>query len=80
MVVNNWFSQKLSNTLGIEVIRPKIIETTSLGAAFLAGLQAGVFEDFRSLEDSKRVDRTFIPIEEESRYKEWKEAVGKTLT
>ena len=80
MVVNNWFSQKLSNTLGIEVIRPKIIETTSLGAAFLAGLQAGVFEDFRSLEDSKMVDRTFIPIDEESRYTEWKEAVGKTLT
>ena len=80
MVVNNWFSQKLSNTLGIEVIRPKIIETTSLGAAFLAGLQAGIFEDFKSLEDSKKIDRTFIPIEEESRYREWKEAVSRTLT
>ena len=80
MVVNDWFSQKLSNTLGIEVIRPKIIETTSLGAAFLAGLQAGIFEDFKSLENSKKIDRTFIPIGEESRYEEWKEAVSRTLT
>ena len=37
MVANSWFCQKLSNILGVEVERPKIIETTSLGAAFLAG-------------------------------------------
>ena len=40
MVVNDWFSQKLANILEVEVIRPEIIETTSLGAAFLAGLNA----------------------------------------
>ena len=37
MVANNWFCQKLANTLNVEVTRPKIIETPSLGAAFLAG-------------------------------------------
>ena len=40
MVVNNWFSQFLSDVLGIKVIRPKIQETTALGASFIAG--AGV--------------------------------------
>lgn len=80
MVTNDWFSQKLSNTLNIEVIRPKIIETTSLGAAFLAGLQAGIFEDFNSLKDSKKIEKIFSPIEEDNRYTEWKEAVNKILT
>ena len=45
MVANSWFCQKLSNILGVEVERPKIIETTSLGAAFLAGISAGLFDD-----------------------------------
>ena len=40
MVNNNWFCQQLANTLQVEVSRPVIIETTSLGAAFLAGLKA----------------------------------------
>ena len=80
MVINDWFSQKLSNALNVDVIRPKIIETTSLGAAFLAGLQAGIFEDIKSLESSKKIDKTFTPTEEENRYWEWKEAVNKILT
>ena len=80
MVVNDWFCQKLSNILEVEVIRPKIIETTSLGAAFLAGLNAGVFEDLNSLRDSKEVERTFSPEEDENRYLEWKEAVAKILS
>ena len=80
MVVNDWFCQKLSNILEVEVIRPKIIETTSLGAAFLAGLKAGVFEDLNSLRDSKEVERTFSPEEDENRYLEWKEAVAKILS
>ena len=80
MVVNDWFCQKLSNIMEVEVIRPKIIETTSLGAAFLAGLNAGVFEDLNSLRDSKEVERTFSPEEDENRYLEWKEAVAKILS
>ena len=80
MVVNDWFCQKLSNILEVEVIRPKIIETTSLGAAFLAGLNAGVFEDLNSLRDSKEVERTFSPEEDGNRYLEWKEAVAKILS
>ena len=80
MVANNWFCQKLANTLNVEVTRPKIIETTSLGAAFLAGLNADLFEDFHSLKDSKLIDKRFFPQAEENRYPEWKEAVKKIVT
>ena len=80
MVANNWFCQKLANTLNVEVTRPKIIETTSLGAAFLAGLNADLFEDFYSLKDSKLIDKRFFPQAEENRYPEWKEAVKKIVT
>ena len=80
MVANNWFCQKLANTLNVEVTRPKIIETTSLGAAFLAGLNADLFEDFHSLKDSKLIDKRFFPQADVNRYPEWKEAVKKIVT
>ena len=80
MVATDWFCQKLSNILEVDVARPKIIETTALGAAFLAGVSAGVFEDLDSLREIKEVDKTFSPIEDENRYLEWKEAVEKVLT
>ena len=81
MVANNWFCQKLANTLTVEVTRPKIIETTSLGAAFLAGINAGLFEDIEMLRELKVTERSFVPEEEvEDRYLEWKDAVTKVLT
>ena len=81
MVANNWFCQKLANTLNVEVTRPKIIETTSLGAAFLAGINAGLFEDIEMLRELKATERSFVPEEEvEDRYLEWKDAVTKVLT
>ena len=80
MVVNNWFCQQLSNILEVQVLRPKIIETTSLGAGYLAGLHAGVFENIDSLKTYKQIDETFNPLKESNRYKEWKGAVEKVLT
>ena len=80
MVANNWFCQKLANTLRVDVSRPKIIETTSLGAAFLAGMNAGLFEDLKSLRKLKVIDRSFTPVEEVDSYLDWKEAVSKVLT
>ena len=80
MVINDWFCQKLSNVLEVKVKRPEIIETTSLGAAFLAGLSSGIFEDFESLNKSKKIEKTFVAREEDHRYLEWKEAVKKVLT
>ena len=80
MVANNWFCQQLSNILEVQVLRPKIIETTSLGAGYLAGLHAGVFENIDSLKTYKQIDETFNPLKESNRYKEWKRAVEKVLT
>ena len=79
MVNNNWFCQQLANTLQVEVSRPEIIETTSLGAAFLAGLKAELFEDLSSLKKTKVIDKVFLPNAEEVRYQEWKDAVKKIL-
>ena len=80
MVANSWFCQKLSNMLGVEVERPKIIETTSLGAAFLAGISAGLFDDLNGLKESREIERTFFPEKESNKYLEWKKAVRKVLT
>ena len=41
---SNWFSQFLADVINLKVIRPKILETTSLGAAMLAGYQIGEFK------------------------------------
>ena len=80
MVANDWFCQKLANILEVEVERPKIIETTSLGAAYLAGLSADLFEDFASLSKLRQVDKTFKPKKEDNNYLEWSKAVQKILT
>jgi glycerol kinase len=79
MVNNNWFCQKLANTLQVEVSRPAVIETTSLGAAFLAGLKANLYDDLSSLKKTKLIDKVFLPTSEEDRYLEWKAAVKKIL-
>ena len=80
MVANSWFCQKLSNILGVEVERPRIIETTSLGAAFLAGISAGLFDDLNGLKESREIERTFFPEKESNKYLEWKKAARKVLT
>ena len=80
MVANNWFSQELSNVLQVKVSRPEVIETTSLGAAYLAGLHAGVFDTLSSLKENWSVDKEFEPQKSKNGYLEWKEAVNKVLT
>ena len=79
MVANNWFSQELSNVLQVKVSRPSVIETTSLGAAYLAGLHAGVFDNLFSLKENWSIDKEFEPQNSRNRYIEWKEAVNKVL-
>ncbi len=79
---NDYLMQFQSDILGVEVDRPQITESTALGAAFLAGLKAGVW----TLEDIKQVRKTqqlFKPVltseRRESLYKTWKKAVERTL-
>ena len=80
MVANNWFSQELSNVLGVKVSRPKIIETTSLGAAYLAGLHAGVFDSLSALKQNWSIDREFEPQKSANGYLNWKKALEKVLS
>ena len=83
MVANNWFSQFLSDINNLNVIRPKVLETTALGAALFAGYQIG---EFKSLNDIKRIwkkDRVFLPKINKSKRNNllqgWKLAIRKTL-
>ncbi|NHO64274.1 glycerol kinase GlpK [Aestuariicella hydrocarbonica] len=61
MVVNNWLMQFLADVLGAVVERPAVIETTALGAACLAGLQAGMFRSLDDLESLWSSERRFEP-------------------
>ena len=84
MVANSWFSQELANVLSIKTYRPEVIETTAVGAAFLAGINAGIYSGFDSLKDVWKVNREFIPSstyqeEGNQKYLRWQEAIRKTL-
>ncbi|MEX1033379.1 MAG: glycerol kinase GlpK [Cellvibrionaceae bacterium] len=84
MVANNWLLQFLADMLGARVDRPTIIETTALGAAYLAGLQAGVFNSLDEIAKRWRLDREFTPQwpkEQRDRfYAGWLDAVERVRT
>src|SRR6266851_2269612 len=79
MVVNDSLMQRLADTVGTPVERPKVTETTALGAAFLAGLQAGLWPSLDALSVSWALDRAFQPAEDaasrDRRYAGWQDAV-----
>ena len=59
--VNDLLMQFQADLLGIPVVRPEVIETTALGAAYLAGLSTGVYRDVGELSKQWRIERRFIP-------------------
>jgi len=79
MVVNDPLMQRLADTVGAPVERPKVTETTALGAAFLAGLQAGLWPSLDALSATWALDRAFKPGEgtasRDRRYAGWQDAV-----
>ncbi|MBV8393647.1 MAG: glycerol kinase GlpK, partial [Alphaproteobacteria bacterium] len=79
MVVNDPLMQRLADTVGVPVERPKVIETTALGAAFLAGLQAGLWPSLEAVSSTWALDRAFRPAEaapsRDRRYAGWQDAV-----
>ena len=81
---NNLLMQYQANLLGIKVVRPKITETTALGAAYLAGLAVGFWKDLDEIKQQWQVERTFDPVpdnEEIAAAKQgWADAVCRTLT
>ena len=61
MVVNDWLCQFLADILDRPVERPAVVETTALGAAYLAGLAAGVYESLDAVASAWRLERRFEP-------------------
>ena len=83
MVMNNWFSQFLADMINIKVLRPKVHETTALGAAFMAGLKIGIYKSLKDISKRWSVDKKFSPkVKKNFRKKSikgWNIAVKRTL-
>ncbi|MCD4749705.1 MAG: glycerol kinase GlpK, partial [Thermoanaerobaculales bacterium] len=81
---NNHLMQFQADLLGVPVVRPKLLETTAAGAAFLAGLGSGFWRGPEELENACQRDRTFTPEmdpeEREDLYAGWKRAVAQVST
>ena len=84
MVKNSWFSQFLSDILNVKVLRPKVEETTALGAAYMAGLKIGVYKSLKDISRQWKIDKCFKPKMKSKNRKEllkgWSQAIRKTLT
>lgn len=80
--VSNIMLQIQADMIQSKVDRPKVVETTALGAAYLAGLAVGVWKDLEDIETNRQVDRIFEPQMDKSRrdelYKGWKKAVERS--
>jgi len=72
-----------ADLLGIDVVRPEVIQTTALGATYLAGLSCGVYSDLDELSAQWRAQRTFHPRLSSSqaaeRMAQWEHAVRQTV-
>jgi len=84
MVASDWTMQYLADTLDAPVDRPTILETTALGAAWLAGNHVGAWPDQTGFAQTWARDRRFEPAMDgtlrERRYEGWKDAVQRTLS
>lgn len=84
MVVNNWLSQSLADLLQTTVDRPANVETTALGAAYLAGLQIGVFDSLEQIAEHWRLEHRFEPKLEKGKadkiFESWEQELKKVLS
>jgi glycerol kinase len=84
MVVNDFVTQSLADILQIAVVRPATVETTALGAAFAAGLQAGVYDSLERIAGLWEAEARFTPKLEgaraDERYRGWRAAVARVRT
>lgn len=84
MSASDWSMQFLSDIIGAPVDRPKVLETTALGVAWLAGMRAGIYPDQEGFAAQWALDRRFEPRMDETtrtrRYAGWQDAVRRTLS
>lgn len=82
-IANDFMAQFQSDMLGVPVLRPRVQETTALGAAYLAGLAVGFWADCEEIAGLWQVDRRFEPImrdtERDRLYRGWQDAVNATM-
>ena len=83
MVASDWTMQALADMLGAPVDRPRVLETTALGAAWLAGRQAGVYPGMADFAKSWALQHRFMPMMDDStrerKYAGWQAAVRSTI-
>ena len=83
MVMNNWFSQFLSDVVNVKVLRPDVQETTAAGAAFMAGLKIGVYKSLKDISKNWHLNRKFSPkmksINRKKLIKGWSKAIERAL-
>ena len=81
---NNLLMQFQADILGTKVIRPQVVETTAMGAAYLAGLAVGYWSSIDEIRKQWQIDRVFEPSMEEAKVAEakagWEDAVKRTLS
>jgi glycerol kinase len=84
MVASDWTMQRLADILGLPVDRPEVLETTALGAAYLAGLDAGLLPEPDRFADLWRLERRFAPrmaaSQREGLVAGWRDSVRRTLS
>ena len=84
MVASDWTMQRLADLLDAPVDRPQVLETTALGAAYLAGLSRGVYPEPDVFAEKWRLERRFTPAMDEptrrTKLARWKDAVSRTLS
>ncbi|MEO9649994.1 MAG: glycerol kinase GlpK [Roseobacter sp.] len=84
MSASDWAMQFLSDVIGAPVDRPQVLETTALGAGWLAGQRAGLYPDQEGFAESWALERTFTPKMDQNRrdekYSSWRRAVQATLS
>lgn len=80
--VNDLLMQFQADLLGIDVVRPTVVETTALGAAFLAGLAVGYWHSEAEIASLWSRERTFVPnlsrVEADEKMRGWRRAVGRS--
>ncbi|MGB2264296.1 MAG: FGGY-family carbohydrate kinase, partial [Glaciecola sp.] len=83
MVANNWLCQFLADMVQVDIQRPTNMESTALGAAFLAGLQLGIYADVEEVAQLKAIESVFTPtIDTDIRsacLQRWQAALKSTL-
>ncbi len=84
MVASDWTMQRLADVLDAAVDRPRVLETTALGAAYLAGMHCSIYPAPGEFAKGWALDRRFLPDmtsdERERKYAGWKDAVRRTLS